>query len=319
MHRVYLAWLLVLPLMTLGQKRWCVATWNVENMFDVQHDTLHSDQEFLPDGERRWTPFRYWTKLNAVAQVITAMGEDDFPLLVGLQEVENDTVMRDLTERSLLRGAGYKYVMTDGPDHRGVDVALLYQPMRAQLLQWHPVRVPSQKNGFRPTRDILYAQLRLFTNDTLHVIVCHLPSKAGGVLNADAHRHLAAGVLREVVDSVLNCHAESKVLVMGDFNASQRESVFHPLMPPLHETLPTTRRALRRARGTYFYKGLWSYLDHILVSGAVVRWQPSSMQAEEFRLPSLLDAKGVPHRTYRGPVYNGGISDHLPLVLSLIL
>ncbi|MCF0198157.1 MAG: endonuclease, partial [Bacteroidaceae bacterium] len=100
-----------------------VMSWNVENLFDTHHDSLKLDYDFLPDGDCGWTPVRYWQKLHDVARVVMSAGNDDrVPDLVGLCEVENDTVMFDLTRRSALRSCGYQYVMTDSPDARGVDV-----------------------------------------------------------------------------------------------------------------------------------------------------------------------------------------------------
>lgn len=310
-----------LPCAAHAQSKLSVVWWNVENLFDTQHDTLHQDQDFLPEGEYHWTPQRYWRKLNDVAKTLVAMGgEDGVPVLVGLCEVENDTVMRDLTRRSALRTACYDYVMTDSPDLRGVDVALLYQTSLFQLLEWHSVRIPSAENGFRPTRDILYAKGRLLSRDTLHVVVCHLPSKQSGSLAADRHRLLATQTLRGVVDSLLTVDPVARLLVMGDFNAESKEGLFAQLLPPLRETLPTGRRVLRRPVGTYYFQRLWSYIDHILVSPSLAAWQSAlghDCRAHEQRLPFLLNKKGVPSRTFLGTHYNGGISDHLPLTLAL--
>lgn len=292
-----------------------IVEYNVENLFDVRHDTLKNDYDFLPEGSYRWTPGRYWRKLNDVAKTLIAVGgEQGAPALVGLCEVENDSVLFDLTRRSVLRNVGYDYVMTNSPDLRGVDVALLYQPFQFRLLRYHSVRVPSVENRFRPTRNILYVCGQLYTGDTVHVVVCHLPSKAGGAAEATKHRRLAVQTLRNVVDSVMIIRPDAKLLVMGDFNAAVGEKVFRKLMPPLHETLPTSRRSRRMARGTYLFQKQWSYLDHMLVSDGLI-----GCQASEARLPFLLNEKGAPNRMYRGPIYNGGVSDHLPLYIDIKL
>lgn len=318
-----------------AQRSLRIVEYNVENLFDVRHDTLKNDYDFLPEGSYRWTPGRYWKKLNDVAKTLVAVGgEQSAPVLVGLCEVENDSVLFDLTHRSVLRNVGYNYVMTNSPDLRGVDVALLYQPFQFRLLQYRFARVPSVENGFSPTRDILYVCGQLYTGDTVHVVVCHLPSKAGGAAEATKHRRLAVQTLRNVVDSVLNIQHDAKLLVMGDFNAAVGEKVFRKLMPPLHETLPTNRRSRHLARGTYLFQKHWSYLDHMLVSDGWLRWQEeqkepadgqsvqkgsASCQASEARLPFLLNEKGAPNRMYRGPIYNGGVSDHLPLYIDIKL
>lgn len=137
-----------------------IVEFNCENLFDTRHDSLKLDQEFLPTSDYHWTPTRYWRKLSRVGQALVATGEVSgtmlLPDLAVLTEVENDSVMRDLCCRSLLRTAGYRWVMTDSPDERGIDVALLYSPLSFRLLSYSFVRV-TPPLGFQPTRDILYA------------------------------------------------------------------------------------------------------------------------------------------------------------------
>ena len=128
---------------------------NCENMFDCKHDSLKDDTEWMPDGKRKWTPARYWRKLNHIGQEILSCQEDGVPDLVALVEVENDSVLFDLTRRSLLRRAGYDYLMTSSPDVRGIDVALLYQPMTFRPICYDYLSI-SPLEGMRPTRDVLY-------------------------------------------------------------------------------------------------------------------------------------------------------------------
>ena len=154
------------------QIRFRVVSWNVENLFDIHHDSLKNDREFLPDALRHWNYTRYKKKLTDMARVITAVGEWEPPALVGLCEVENDTVLRDLTRRSPLKELNYRYVMTDSPDLRGIDVALLYQRDLFKLLSFRSVSIPPLKQ-FRPTRDLLHVSGLLLTGDTLDVFVCH--------------------------------------------------------------------------------------------------------------------------------------------------
>lgn len=299
-----------------AQRRLRIVEWNIENTFDTLHDEGHHDQDFLPNGSHHWTPSRYWRKLDEVGKTILALGDTlGVPALVGLCEVENDTVLTHLTRRSVLRNAGYRYIMTNSMDRRGVDVALLYHPALFRLLSHHAIHIPSEFHGLSPTRDILYASGTTQTGDTLHLLLCHLPSKTGGIKNSNKHRKLASKTLRQQVDSILQQSPHAKILVMGDFNATSRESILRQLIPPLQETLPTSRRLLNKARGTYYYQGLWSYLDHILVSPSVQH----PTEAQEARLPHLLTPDGTPNRNYKGSYYNGGISDHLPLYIDISL
>ena len=138
---------------------------NCENLFDCQHDSLKQDTEWLPASVRNWTPARYWRKVNSIGQEILSCQDDGIPDLVALVEVENDSVIFDLTRRSLLRHAGYEYLMTQSPDVRGIDVALLYQPMTFRPLCCDYLEVEPLE-GMRPTRDVLYVQGETVTRYT---------------------------------------------------------------------------------------------------------------------------------------------------------
>ena len=295
-------------------RKYRVLEWNVENLFDTIPDDGFRDEEFLPHGERHWTSFRYWQKLTEIAKVIAAVADDGgFPDLIGLCEVENDSVLTTLTERSVLRSMGYRYVITHCEDERGIDCALLYFPDRFRLLEHRGIRVPSRKHGYRATRDILYAKGLILGAenqlDTLHVLVVHLPSRTGGQ-EGDRNRMLAAETLWSVVDSLQT--NTSSVLVMGDFNAGRNDRVF--------KRCPLRVADDPKDPGTYCYQGIWQWLDHILVSPSLA----GNSVAHSVRLPWLLEENktygvDMPRRTYRGPAYHGGISDHLPLVMDLYL
>lgn len=291
-----------------GQQMHRIVSWNVENLFDCEHDSLKNDYQFLPEGDYHWTWSRYWKKLDNISRTIAALGEGEcWPLLVGLCEVENDTVMRDLTRRSSLHQAHYNYVMTDGPDVRGVDVALMFRPDQFHLQYFQSIRIPSQEQGLRPTRDILHVVGVVAGLDTLHVLVVHLPSRAGGLRVGALNRRLAAQTLASVADSL----QEKNLVLLGDFNAEPGDEVFASLTPPLHSLVPRKRSAQLKLGGTYYFQHRWSFLDHILLSERL--WQHSRATLHVGRFPFLLDENGAPWRTYRGPIYNGGFSDHLPL------
>ena len=295
-------------------------TWNLENLFDTEDDEGFADEEFLPESSRHWTKHRYWEKMTEVARVVAAVTEEGgLPALIGVCEVENDSVLTTLTKRSVLRHLGYHYVMTHSEDARGIDVALLYQPTRFRLLEHHDIRVPSRAHGLHPTRDILYAKGLVLTGeggiDTLHVMVVHLPSRASGQ-QGDRNRSLAADVLWHMVDSIVGNRAGTavvpRIVAMGDFNASGQDRIFK-------------RASLRltddsKAAGTYCFQGYWQWLDHILVSASI----ETVGDARPVELPWLLEENKsyggeMPRRTFRGPSYHGGISDHLPVVLDLQL
>ena len=292
---------------------------NCENLFDTQHDSLKQDMEYLPESYHHWNKSRYWNKLNHIGQSIIACGKHEnkwlLPDLVALCEVENDSVVRDLTKRSLLRQARYEYVMTESPDVRGIDVALLYSPFSFKLLRWNSIRVTPIK-GMRSTRDILYAAGQLINDDTLHVFVVHAPSRMGGELATRDHRMAVAKRLVEAVDSVRNHSNNAKIVIAGDFNDYQKDVSIQYVMH--HDFLDVSASALGNhgAKGTYKYRGEWGSLDHIFCSDPLIPFFKCCYVAD---FPFLLTEDEIyggvqPLRNFHGARYQNGFSDHLPLV-----
>ena len=293
---------------------------NCENLFDTRHDSLKNDTEFLPTSAHHWTPYRYWRKLNRIGQEIVSCGMLDtlavMPDMVALTEVENDSVMFDLTRRSLLRNAGYEYVMTSSPDERGIDVALLYQPASFALLHSHSIRIKPLPDT-RPTRDILYASGLIITGDTLHVFVVHAPSRRGGEQVSRPYRLQVASQLAEAVDSVYAISRDAKIIIAGDFN----DYADSPALQYLYEhhliNISADAQGSHGAKATYRWHGEWRSLDQILCSPSLAARKQSSVIGD---LPFLLEddekyGGKKPYRTYLGPRYLGGYSDHLPLVV----
>ena len=305
--------LLILTCLCLTARAQRVVWWNVENVFDCQHDSLKDDYEFLPEGTYHWTKSRYWKKLDNLSRTIAAIaGDDGWPMIVGMCEVENDTVLRDLTRRSPLRLARYSYVHEEGPDKRGVDVAMLYDSLQFHLLGHKAIRIPSLEHGFSPTRDILHAWGRCPTlPDTLHIIIVHLPSRAGSGRKGEMHRRLAVTTLCNLVDDLKG----KCVMLMGDFNAEPTDKIFRSIKERLTSLMPQSRKELRQAKGTYYFRKMWGFIDHIIISPNMLHHVKGSVTVGRF--PFLLTEKGTPWRTFQGPVYKGGISDHLPIWVDL--
>ena len=285
---------------------------NCENLFDTRHDSLKQDSEFLPEGARYWSRTKYWPKLNRIGQELLSCS-DDLPDLVALCEVENDTVLQDLTRRSLLRNAGYEYLMTESPDLRGIDVALLYHPSSFLPLCYDYIEVPLLK-GMRPTRDILYVKGVTGVVDTLHVFVVHAPSRYGGERHTRPYRMQVAKTLIQAVDSL----GGANVLVAGDFN----DYAGSPALEWLEkQTLINVTKHLKGRNGvggTYRYRGEWHSLDHVLLSPSMtVQMDTAYINDARFLLEEDVQNGGYrPRRTFNGYHYlRGGFSDHLPLVV----
>ena len=286
---------------------------NCENLFDCQHDSLKQDEEWLTGGVRRWSPVRYWRKLNHIGQEILSCREDGVPDLVALVEVENDSVLFDLTRRSLLRGARYDYLMTQSPDVRGIDVALLYQPFTFRPICYDMLAIDPLE-GMRPTRDILYVRGETLRGDTLHVFVVHAPSRYGGEKQTRPNRRLIA---ERLMGAIRLLPEEAKVVVAGDFNDGAADPALRYLEANGLHNVTAGATGSHGAKATYRYQGRWESIDHVFVSTTL---RDSVGQTFVNDAPFLLEEDkkygGVkPLRTFNGYRYQRGFSDHLPLVV----
>ena len=291
---------------------------NCENMFDYTHDDGKQDVEYLPEATRHWTKQRYWRKLNHIAQELLSCSDDGIPDLIALCEVENDSVLHDLTKRSLLRHAGYEYLMTSSPDERGIDVALVYSPFSFAPIHHHAIRVEPIK-GMRPTRDILYVSGETVSGDTLHVFVVHLPSKFGGERYSRPFREVATRKLCEAIDSVYAVNSESQVIIAGDFNDGPESQTLQTIEEHRIHNLTAKASAPKDVEGTYRYQGKWERIDHILAS-PMMKVDTALIHAPAFLLEEDKTYGGVKlKRTYQGMRYQPGYSDHLPLVVRFLL
>ena len=295
---------------------------NCENLFDYQHDEGFNDYEYLPEGAKKWDRNRYWQKLNNIARELVACGSEGdggqawtLPDMIALTEVENDSVIHDLTRRSLLRNAGYEYVMTHSADERGIDVALLYSPFSFRLLGQYALRVVPPE-GKHATRDILYAKGLVLSGDTLHVMVVHAPSRVDGERATRPYRLRVAERVADAIDS-LRCHdPHARVLVAGDFNDYDGDSALVRLCSRQLVSVSQGAKGKNGAKGTYKFRGKWGSLDHILMSEALADWLHDCRIVDE---PFLLEddekyGGKQPLRNFKGPKWKRGFSDHLPLV-----
>ncbi|WP_414477993.1 endonuclease/exonuclease/phosphatase family protein [Prevotella sp.] len=292
---------------------------NCENLFDNSHDTLKQDTEWMSESPRHWTYKRYRQKLNNIGKEIIACGENDgnwrLPDIVALCEVENDSVLRDLTRRSLLRTSRYEYIVTESPDLRGIDVALLFSPSSFRLISHRSIRVKPLKN-MRPTRDILYANGLIISGDTLHIFVVHAPSRYGGEHSTRPYRLQVAKTLASAIDSIYSISPDAAILVAGDFNDYHDDPAPHLLYRHGLQNITADAKGSNGALGTYKYKGEWRSIDHIMASPKMSRRVTRSYISDPMFLLEDDEKYGgkTPLRTYNGFKYKGGYSDHLPLV-----
>lgn len=283
--------------------------WNLENFFDYRNDsTSVSDMEFSSFGERRWTKKRFYAKCNAIAKGILWAGDryGGLPDVIGFAEVENAFVLRRLVQSTALRKLDYRIVHYDSPDPRGIDVALIYRASQLTLRSSKPCHIYNKDSSAVDTRDILLAQFTGPDGEDFAVLVNHHPSKYGGAAS-EPRRRQAVLRLKAVTDSLLNLGVE-KVVAVGDFNDTPDNQVYRLLEPTLiNLALPLHQKGW----GTIKYDGKWELIDLCFVSRAI-----SVSRFEILSIPFLLapDISGQkPLRTYSGPRYLGGVSDHCPV------
>ena len=286
-----------------------VMFWNVENFFDwTDQGTGESDREFSSYGERRWTKSRFYAKCDAVAKTFmwTADRYGRMPDVIGLAEVENRGVLTKLLSSTLLRKFDYGVVHQDSKDRRGIDVALLYRKSSTTLSSRTFVS-PSDIS----TRDILHARMILQDGREVDFIVNHHPSKYGGAEESAERRLKVMNTLKSLCDSLVSSGSEG-IVAMGDFNdvpTAPQFRIMDSLLVnkglPLHE----------KGKGTIRYEGKWDLIDNFLTSPSL---RTSDM--EVLRVPFLMTYEKKypgekPLRTYSGPRYLGGVSDHCPITL----
>jgi endonuclease/exonuclease/phosphatase family metal-dependent hydrolase len=293
---------------------------NCENLFDYRHDEGKDDTEYLPEATRYWTKKRYWKKLNNIAQELLSTSDDGIPDLIALCEVENDSVLNDLTHRSLLRNAGYEYLMTSSPDVRGIDVALLYSPFSFAPVCSYSLRV-EPVDDMRPTRDILYVSGLISSGDTLHIFVVHAPSRYGGERYSRPFRQAVADRLCQSVDSLYALSSDVRILIAGDFNDGPDSPMLQQICCQRISNLTKDARGQNGVHGTYRYKGEWERIDHILGSPYIYnKVDTAYIHAPKFLLEEEKLYGGLrPRRTYNGMKYQPAYSDHLPLVVRVRL
>ena len=295
--------------------------YNLENLFDTVDDTTKSDNDFLPESQRQWTPPRYYHKLSQTYKAVSACGGWDAPAIIGVCEVENDFVLKGLTLKTEFSKMGYKIAHFESTDVRGIDAAMLYNPKQFKLISAVPLRPYLASNT--KTRDILYCK-GLWGNDTLHVFVNHWPSRRGGQAKSDWKRLVVAKQLKQNIDSILRKNPQALIVAMGDLNDEITSKSLQLLItgqdgkPASMSQLPISKSS---APGSPKFRNRWYVYGHIIVSPALFKYV-SGNEMNICNEPMLQepDDKNLgtrPLRTYAGMRYLGGFSDHLPVFIRI--
>ncbi len=315
-----------------------VAFYNMENYYDTINNPAVNDDEFTPEGERHYTSEVYKTKTERLATVISKIGTDikpgtaDGPALLGVAEIENDTVLNDLTHNHLLSARNYQFVHYDSKDARGIDVALIYNPKYFKVEESRAIAVkfPGSKKFF--TRDILWVKGKL-DGETINVYVNHWPSRLGGEEQSAPFRNLAARICKKHIDSIAFADGIQKVIIMGDFNDDPISSSISNILGAKEKKEDVKKNGIynpwvelyKKGIGTLAYQDTWGLFDQILLTSP---WLNKSQPGyffykqfvfnREFMIENIGQYKGYPMRTYDGNNYRGGFSDHFPTYIVLL-
>lgn len=327
-------------------KGYIVGFYNLENLFDTYHDPGKNDYQFLPDGSNNWTEAKYAKKLHNMATVIRAMRDDNgrYHTILGISEVENRHVIEDLVSQPEIADANYQIIHYDGPDRRGVDVALLYKPEQFSLLETRSIPFTfdsdikfslseEEQNNFR-TRDILMVRGRI-DGEMFAFFVAHLPSRVGG--KGGDLRSRGGEILYQESMALMRKYPGIKIVTMGDMNDNPTDksmAVYHhgkatPEEVGQQEFFNPFIKMLEAGFGSLAYRGEWSIYDLILVNDNLVHAKPGTLKIQpilkvkkntfyarifhkDFMTTQEGQYKGTPFRTFSAGTFIGGYSDHYP-------
>jgi hypothetical protein len=311
-----------------------VGFYNLENFYDTINDPIVNDDEFTPDGANAYSGAVFIKKVENLATVISQMGMDKTVnglSILGVAEIENADVLKVLCNHPKLKARNWKVVHFQGPDERGVDCGLLYNPALFKVIAATSLTVPVD-SGDRPTRDVLYVVGNL-SGDTVHVFVNHWPSRRGGESATREKRKTAARVSKNVIDSLMKINPYTKVIDMGDLNDD-------PINASLTEVLATNWKIdevkkgglynpwtsfYKKGIGTMAYQDTWGLFDQIILSygflkkiGGGLQYKEAEIFNRNFMVEKFGQYKGYPKRSYSNAVWNDGYSDHYPTILYFI-
>lgn len=304
-----------------------IAFYNLENLFDIYNDATKFDDDFLPRSERQWTKKRYDKKVLKLGEVISKIGYDEtkeHPTIVGLAEVENKNVIRDLIESRHLNEFDYDFVHYNSQDERGIDVALLYDKSKFEVKnsKTYSIYLEDEIGDQDYTRDILLVS-GVLHSEIIHCIVNHWPSRREGEKESRHKRLKAAQKVLQIIEEVRGTYEDAKILVMGDFNDNPgNDSIkFLAEQGQLYNPMETL---LSYSRGTLNHNFQWNLFDQILFStnffeteNNALKFDEANIFDEKFLTQYKGKYKGQPFRTFVGRKYKGGYSDHFPVYLHL--
>lgn len=312
---------------SLSPDTYTIAFYNTENLFDIYNDRSKHDRDYLPNSEKRWTQKRYQNKIEKLGFAISRIGEmeaEKSPSIIGLAEVENGKVIRDLLNSEHLKAIPYDFVHFNSKDERGVDVALVYNKEEFTVTHSEIFELTFEKpeGGDDFTRDILLVT-GTFKGETISILVNHWASRREGTRLSESKRLLSSEKVGTIIQSLKQANEDVKIIVMGDFNddphcdSMKRLTENNQLFNPMN-TLQSYNR------GSLVHHLRWHLFDQIMITTNFLKPDGNHLEFDE---ANIFDAnflrepkgkyKGTPSRTYAGEKHKGGYSDHFPVYITL--
>ena len=313
MHRILIIIFIPFILNSQNEKEIFTMFYNVENFFDTINNPMTSDNEFLPNSKKRWNTDKYNQKIEQLTKVFSSINDGEKPNIIGLCEVENKNVIKDLLDNPFFNAHSYTIIHNNSPDKRGIDCALLFDN-NFTLLKKDFIRIDIP--NARPTRDIVYVKLKL-DNEILNIFVNHWPSRWGGQKETNHRRVITSKMLQQYINNHININEH--IIIMGDLNDyATNESVKNIVAK--NKFINLTEEIKGEDVGSYNYKDEWNFIDHIIISNSLINKNPNfNTFKEEWMLYTNKNGIKYPSRTYSRNQWHGGFSDHLPIYCSFKL
>ncbi len=298
-----------------------IAFYNLENLFDPLENDKTLDKDFTPNGIYNWDDHKYQQKINNLSLIISKIGltrSETPPVLIGVCEVENESCLEDMVQSEPLKNFDYGFIFHKSPDHRGINVALLYQKRHFRFIENNAISV-NFKNQIESegTRDILHVKGLLFGKH-IHLILNHWPSRSDGTQKTDHKRISASQEVQKIINEIKTSDQLAKIIIMGDFNDEPSSG---SLAPYLKEGFTNPMLQFQKLKkGSVKYKGKWIMFDQILFNNNLKEAEWFDYQSAQIYVePSLIQKsgrhRGSPKRTFVGSYYVGGYSDHFPVFI----
>lgn len=328
-----------------GTRNYVIGFYNLENLFDIYDDPAKNDDEFLPEGANKWTEVKYRKKLHNMAKVIKEMAKDNgrYHTILGVSEIENRLVLEDLVSQPEIADANYQIIHYDGPDRRGVDVALLYKPEQFKYIGSESIpytfgpdskvefTLDEEAKDYFRTRDILMVHGTI-DGEHFAFYVAHLPSRVGG--KGQDLRARGGEIIYNHAIGMMEKYPGIKIVVMGDMNDDPfdesmalylhgketpeevgKEDFFNPFLS-----------MIKNGYGSLGYQGVWCIYDQILVNSNLLNAPEGGLKIRKivkdtyygriFKKPFMVTQKGqykgYPFRTFSNGAFINGFSDHFP-------